>query len=127
MNKEATMELDMMGLDADGFDDLFANDAEVGTEGELPTERVVEKQPLSFFHRLPVHLTLEVASTEITIEELMTLSEGAAVQLNKLSDQPLDVKVNGILIGSAEVVIVDGHYGLRMTELLEDTNWSQLA
>ena len=126
MTKESNMDLDMMGLDGNEFDDLFASDPGESTESE-PVERVVEKQPLSFFHRLPVQLTLEVASTEITIEDLMTLSEGAAVQLNKLSDQPLDVKVNGVLIGSAEVVIVDGHYGLRMIELLDNTNWSQLA
>lgn len=126
MAKESNMDLDMAGLDMEGFDDLFASEGGVlGEEG--PVERVIEKRSLSFFHRLPVNLSLEVASTEIPLEELMTLAEGAVVQMNKLSHQPLDVKVNGILIGSAEVVIVDGHYGLRMTELFDDINWSKLA
>lgn len=126
MAKESNMDLDMTGLDVEGFDDLFASDGEGIGESAAP-EKAVEKRSFSFFHRLPVQLSLEVASTEITLEELMTLSEGAVVQMNKLSNQPLDVKVNGILIGSAEVVIVDGHYGLRMTGLIDDINWSQLA
>lgn len=126
MAKESNMDLDMAGLDVEGFDDLFASEEESNHEGES-TGRVIEKRPLSFFHRLPVNLSLEVASTEIPLEELMALAEGAVVQMNKLSNQPLDVKVNGILIGSAEVVIVDGHYGLRMTELFDDINWSKLA
>lgn len=126
MATESNMDLDIAGLDMEGFDDLFASEGEVlGEEG--PAERVVEKRSLSFFHRLPVNLSLEVASTEIPLEELMTLAEGAVVQMNKLSHQPLEMKVNGILIGSAEVVIVDGHYGLRMIELFEDINWSKLA
>ncbi|WP_208111326.1 FliM/FliN family flagellar motor switch protein [Buttiauxella sp. JUb87] len=120
------MDLDMSGLDVEGFDDLFANEEEILDESE-PKATVVEKRPLSFFHRLPVNLSLEVASTEIPLEELMTLAEGAVVQMNKLSHQPLDVKVNGILIGAAEVVIVDGQYGLRMTEVFDDINWSKLA
>ncbi|MBV8043266.1 FliM/FliN family flagellar motor switch protein [Pluralibacter sp.] len=126
MAKTSNIELDMAGLDVEGFDDLFASGEEGFSESE-PAEKVVEKRPLSFFHRLPVNLSLEVASTEIPLEELMTLAEGAVVQMNKLSHQSLDVKVNGILIGAAEVVIVDGHYGLRMTELFDDINWSTLA
>ncbi|MCP2006025.1 flagellar motor switch protein [Buttiauxella ferragutiae ATCC 51602] len=126
MAKEKNMDLDMSGLDVEGFDDLFANEEEILDESE-PKATVVEKRPLSFFHRLPVNLSLEVASTEIPLEELMTLAEGAVVQMNKLSHQPLDVKVNGILIGAAEVVIVDGQYGLRMTEVFDDINWSKLA
>ncbi|NDO81968.1 hypothetical protein CJP72_14710 [Citrobacter sp. NCU1] len=126
MAKESKMDLDMAGLDVEGFDDLFASEGDALNESE-PAERVVEKRPLSFFHRLPVTLSLEVASVEIPLEELMTLAEGAVVQMNKLSHQPLDVKVNGVLIGAAEVVLVEGHYGLRMTELFDDINWSKLA
>lgn len=127
MAKESNMDLDMTGLDVEGFDDMFASDGESINENNAAPEKAVEKRSFSFFHRLPVQLSLEVASTEITLEELMTLAEGAVVQMNKLSNQPLDVKVNGILIGSAEVVIVDGHYGLRMTGLNDDINWSHLA
>ncbi|MDA8479973.1 FliM/FliN family flagellar motor switch protein [Citrobacter sp. Awk 4] len=126
MAKESKMDLDMAGLDVEGFDDLFASEGDALNESE-PEEKVIEKRPLSFFHRLPVTLSLEVASVEISLEELMTLAEGAVVQMNKLSHQPLDVKVNGVLIGAAEVVLVEGHYGLRMTELFDDINWSKLA
>lgn len=113
-------------LNVEGFDDLFAKESESLSDNES-VERVVETRPMSFFNRLPVNLSLEVASTELPLEELMTLANGAVVQMSKMSHQPLDVKVNGILIGAAEVIIVDGHYGLRLTELYDDINWSKLA
>ncbi|MHA1066714.1 FliM/FliN family flagellar motor switch protein [Enterobacter ludwigii] len=126
MADTANMDLGMDELNVEGFDDLFAKESENLSDNE-PVERVVETRPMSFFNRLPVNLSLEVASTELPLEELMTLANGAVVQMNKLSHQPLDVKVNGILIGAAEVIIVDGHYGLRLTELYDDINWSKLA
>lgn len=126
MADTANMDLSMDELNVEGFDDLFAKESESLSDNES-VERVVETRPMSFFNRLPVNLSLEVASTELPLEELMTLANGAVVQMSKMSHQPLDVKVNGILIGAAEVIIVDGHYGLRLTELYDDINWSKLA
>ncbi|MGL4268928.1 MAG: FliM/FliN family flagellar motor switch protein [Plesiomonas sp.] len=126
MSDKTELNFDDMGLDGQNFDVLF-NEQEPGIHPSNEPAKPKELRPLSFFHKLPVQLTLEVASTEIPLGELMQLCEGAVVQLDKLSNQPLDVRVNGTLIGSAEVVLVDGHYGLRMLELNGDANWSTLV
>jgi flagellar motor switch protein FliN/FliY len=75
------------------------------------------QQDLSFFGKIPVNVTLEVASTEIPLKELMDVDANSVIALDKLAGDPLDVKVNGALFAKAEVVVVNGNYGLRIVEL----------
>jgi flagellar motor switch protein FliN/FliY len=89
-----------------------------GTEG-TPLERPAQlpQQDLSFFGKIPVHVTLEVASTQIPLKELMEVDANSVIVLDKLAGEPLDVKVNGTLFAKAEVVVMNGNYGLRVVEL----------
>ncbi|MBY7837191.1 flagellar motor switch protein FliN [Vibrio fluvialis] len=98
------------------FDDFHLED--------LETETVVEAAPkverdLSFFRNIPVTVTLEVASKEIALGDLMKAGEGSVIELDKLNGDPLDVKVNGSLLGHAEVVVVNDKYGLRLIDVLD--------
>lgn len=103
------------------FENLI-NDSELGldTAAEQPlTEKPVQlpQQDLSFFGKIPVSVTLEVASTEISLKELMDVDASSVIVLDKLAGEPLDVKVNGALFAKAEVVVMNGNYGLRIVEL----------
>lgn len=75
------------------------------------------QQDLSFFGKIPVNVTLEVASTEIPLKDLMEVDVSSVITLDKLAGEPLDVKVNGALFAKAEVVVMNGNYGLRILEL----------
>lgn len=77
----------------------------------------VPQQDLSFFGKIPVNVTLEVASTEIPLKDLMEVDVSSVITLDKLAGEPLDVKVNGALFAKAEVVVMNGNYGLRILEL----------
>ncbi|WPP02121.1 flagellar motor switch protein FliN [Pseudomonas sp. HR96] len=72
---------------------------------------------LKFFGGISVEVTLEVASTQVTLQQLMELDEASVIALDKLAGEPLDVKVNGALFARAEVVVLNGNYGLRIVEL----------
>ena len=106
-------------FDADelNFDDFQLEDFE--TEQAFAPEPVAERD-LSFFKSIPVTVTLEVASKEIPLGDLMKAGEGTVIELDKLNGEPLDVKVNGRLLGHAEVVVVNDKYGLRLTDIAED-------
>lgn len=103
------------------FENLI-NDSELGLSATAE-EPAVEKpaqlpqQDLSFFGKIPVSVTLEVASTEISLKELMEVDASSVIVLDKLAGEPLDVKVNGALFAKAEVVVMNGNYGLRIVEL----------
>ncbi|MFA0088293.1 flagellar motor switch protein FliN [Vibrio sp. 10N.286.49.C2] len=98
------------------FDDFqlegFDTDAPIGDP--TPAER-----DLSFFKSIPVTVTLEVASREIALGELMSAGEGSVIELDKLNGEPLDVKVNGSLMGHAEVVVINDKYGLRLIDVVD--------
>lgn len=100
-------------FDADelNFDDFQLEDFE--TEQAFAPESVAERD-LSFFKSIPVTVTLEVASKEIPLGDLMKAGEGTVIELDKLNGEPLDVKVNGSLMGQAEVVVINDKYGLRL-------------
>ena len=70
---------------------------------------------------IPVMMSLEVGSTEITVNELLSMGTGAVVELNRHAGDPLDVKVNGKLLGRGEVVETNGRYGIRLTEVVSQS------
>lgn len=67
---------------------------------------------------VPARMTVELGRTQKTIGEILSLGEGAIVELDKLSGEPVDILVNEKPIAKGEVVIIDGNYGVRITEML---------
>ena len=58
-------------------------------------------------------VTLEVASTEVTLGELSRVQDGDVLPLEKMAGEALDVMVNGMLFAKGQVVMVDGRYGIK--------------
>ena len=107
-------------LDLDGLDQLFGDDISMPSAADyMPPSRSTKQRDLSFFHHIPVKVTLEVASTEVALGELMKVEEGAVIELDKLAGEPLDVRVNGRLLARGEVVVVNGKYGLRLVDVVD--------
>ena len=63
---------------------------------------------MTLLKRIPVTLTLEVSSVEIMLADLLNIDDDTVIELDK--------KVNNILLGKAEVVVVNEKYGLRVLE-----------
>ncbi len=108
-------------LSENEFENLI-NEGELSLDAEQPAAAPVPQLPsprqdMSFFGKIPVNVTLEVASAEISLKELMDCDTSSVIMLDKLAGEPLDVKVNGTLFGKAEVVVMNGNYGLRIVEL----------
>lgn len=95
--------------------DLTQGDS--STQSEAPAAAPLPQLDMNFFGKIPVTLTLEVASTEISLQDLMEVDATTVIALDKVAGAPLDVKVNGALFAKAEVVVMNGNYGLRIVEL----------
>ena len=67
---------------------------------------------------IPVRLSMEVGNTAISIRELLQLSQGSVIELDRLAGEPLDVLVNGTLIAHGEVVVTNDKFGIRMTDVI---------
>jgi flagellar motor switch protein FliN/FliY len=92
-------------------------DAVLSSEPVVPAPSLPQ-QDLSFFGKIPVHVTLEVASVEVPLQDLLAVDVQSVIALDKLAGEPLDVKVNGAPFAKAEVVVLNGNYGLRIIELI---------
>lgn len=98
------------------FDDFQFDES---TNENLDMSPSIPERDLSFFKNIPVTVTLEVASKDIALGDLMKAGEGSVIELDKLNGEPLDVKVNGSLMGHAEVVVVNEKYGLRLIDVVD--------
>jgi flagellar motor switch protein FliN len=73
---------------------------------------------LRMLENIDVALTVEVGRTALTIRDLLRLSEGSVVELNRLAGDPLDVLVNGTPIAKGEVVMVGDRFGIRFGQII---------
>ena len=64
-----------------------------------------------------VRLTVELGRTEMKLKDVLSLSEESVIMLDRLTDELLDVMVNGKLIARGEVVQQGDRFGLRIVEL----------
>lgn len=87
-------------------------------DAEAPDLKIPSSASLEVILDIPVRLSLEVGNTDISIRQLLKLSRGSVVELNRLAGEPLDVLVNGTLIAHGEVVIANDKFGLRLTDVL---------
>jgi len=67
---------------------------------------------------IPVTVTLEVGGTKMAVRNLLQLSQGSVIQLDRMAGEALDVKANGRLIAHGEVVAVENRYGIRLTDII---------
>lgn len=83
-----------------------------------PAPSIPSAASLEVILDIPVRLSLEVGNTDISIRQLLKLSRGSVVELDRLAGEPLDVLVNGTLIAHGEVVVTNDKFGLRLTDVL---------
>ena len=73
---------------------------------------------ISFLLDVPVALNVEIGSKRMTIGEILTLTHGSVVELNKGVQDPLELVVNGRVIAKGELVELDGQMGIRIVEIV---------
>ena len=67
---------------------------------------------------IPLTLSVELGRSKMSIQELLQLSHGAAVELDKNAGDPLDIMVNGRLVARGEAVVVNDKFGVRITDIV---------
>lgn len=67
---------------------------------------------------IPVTISMEIGRTRISIRNLLQLSQGSVVELDRLAGEPMDVLVNDTLIAHGEVVVVNDKFGIRLTDVI---------
>ncbi len=74
---------------------------------------------LEFLKDLQLNVYIEMGRTKMQIKDILELERGYVIELEKLASEPVDVFVNNKKIAEGEVVVIDKHFGIRITNLLE--------
>lgn len=80
-----------------------------------------ERRKLDTIMDIPVTISMEVGRSQISIRNLLQLNQGSVVELDRLAGESLDVLVNGTLIAHGEVVVVNDKFGIRLTDVISQT------
>lgn len=99
-------------VEAVEFDEL------TDTSAPLTSEEVAK---LDSIMDIPVSISMEVGRSFINIRNLLQLNQGSVVELDRVAGEPLDVMVNGTLIAHGEVVVVNDKFGIRLTDVISQT------
>ena len=99
-------------------------------ESEVEAETVVDQPEVSaedaeknkinseVLQNMPVTISVEVGRASLKIRDLMRLTQGSVVELDRLAGEPLDLLVNNTLVAQGEVVLVNERYGVRLTSVV---------
>jgi len=85
----------------------------IGTSGESGTPR-----KLDLLLDVPLDLSVELGRARMSIQDLLNVSPGSVVELDKIAGEPLDFMVNGRLVARGEAVVVNDKFGVRITDIV---------
>ncbi len=98
------------------------------TEGTVEAEATEDKDQESseakpsmnreVIQNIPITLAIEVGRASLKIRDLMRLTQGSVVELDRLAGEPLDIVVNDTVVAQGEVVLVNDRYGVRLTKVV---------
>lgn len=129
----------MAAMDAVSSDDVSAADIDIGGSGDDPfaaalevakkDEKTPATQPkkkyfeeqeidLDFLMDIKLNITFEVGRTKMFISDLLSLGQGSVLELHRLVGEELDLFINGELLATGEVVVVNEKFGARIVQIL---------
>ena len=82
----------------------------------------LNEEGLDLLKSVPVTLSVELGRVTRSIRNVLSLTEGSTLVLDKSSKEPLNVLVNGIVIARGEVIEEKGCFGIRITDLVDNNN-----
>lgn len=81
-----------------------------------------ETKNLSMLMDIPLQVTVELGRTKRSVKEILELSSGSIIELDKLAGEPVDILVNSRLIAKGEVVVIDENFGVRVTDIMSQSD-----
>lgn len=71
---------------------------------------------------IPLQVTVELGRTKQTVADILDLTSGSIIELDKLAGEPVDVLVNSKLIAKGEVVVIEENFGVRVTDIVSQAD-----
>ncbi len=86
--------------------------------GELQAQSGDVLANLEMILDIPVTISVELGRSRMIVKDLLSLGQGAVIELEKLAGETLEILVNGRLIAKGEAVVVNEKFGVKLTDIL---------
>ena len=106
----------MTGAAADPLPSMAAH--QFDTLPDAHAISLIDPRPLSLLHDVEMGVTAELGRRRMSVRDLLSLTPGAVIELDRAAGSPVDVLVNGTLIARGEVVVIDEEFGIRISEIV---------
>lgn len=84
--------------------------------------QVTETKNLNMLMDIPLQITVELGSTKRSVKDILELTAGSIIELDKLAGEPVDILVNSRLVAKGEVVVIDENFGVRVTDIISQSD-----
>lgn len=74
---------------------------------------------LELLYDLQLPVSIELGRTNMLIRDILRLGRGSVIEFDKLVSEPVDILINGKKVAEGEVVVIDKHFGIRVTTLVD--------
>lgn len=78
----------------------------------------IEAKNLDILFDIPLKVTVELGRTSRSVKDILELSSGSIIELDKLAGEPVDILINNKLMAKGEVVVIDENFGVRITDIV---------
>jgi len=95
-------------------DETAPADAPAGT----PASQPVESKTLDLLLDVEMPVSVSFGRAELLLKDVLKLSTGSIVELNRTISEPVDVVVNNCVVARGEVVVIEGNYGVRISQII---------
>ncbi|WP_212391173.1 flagellar motor switch phosphatase FliY [Sporosarcina beigongshangi] len=89
---------------------------------ESPSLNPSETNNLNMLLDIPLQVTVELGRTKRSVKEILEMSSGSIIELDKLAGEPVDILVNNRHIAKGEVVVIDENFGVRITDIVSQVD-----
>lgn len=89
---------------------------------EQPTMQPQESSNLSMLLDIPLQVTVELGRTKRSVKDILELSSGSIIELDKLAGEPVDILINNKLVAKGEVVVIEENFGVRVTDIISQSD-----
>jgi flagellar motor switch protein FliN/FliY len=79
----------------------------------------VKDRKMDMLMDLTLQVSIELGRTTMLIKDILDLQRGSVVEFEKLASEPVDILINGKKMAEGEVVVIEKHFGIRITSLVE--------
>jgi flagellar motor switch protein FliN/FliY len=115
------------------YDEIFVNNIELTKVAieekreieeieKIDKEELINKQLVDKLTNIEMEVTLRIGKTQMLLRDIINIDIGTIIELEQLSNAPIELLVENVLIALGEVVIIDGNFGIQITEIVVEAN-----